>query len=217
VGPLLARYALPPNEIEARSLAYVQAQLGDRLPADPGARAVATRVVYAAGDLALASALRLHPDAVPAAVAALRTGCPVVLDVRMLSVAVETGPLARLGCPLHVAIAAPGAADRARAQGTTRAAAGLELLAAHWAGAVVAIGTAPTALLALLDLLDAGAPPPAAIVGMPVGFVAAAESKDELTRRTVPYIALAGTRGGAALAAAALNALGHLALAVPPP
>jgi precorrin-8X/cobalt-precorrin-8 methylmutase len=216
VGQLLDRYGLPPAEIEARSLAWVESQLADRLPDHPDERAVAVRIVYAAGDLALFDALRIQPGAVAAAVGALRARRSVVVDVRMLGVAVETGPLARLGCHLFVGIAAAQAAERARIWGTTRSAAGMALLAAHWRDGLLAVGNAPTALLAVLDLLDAGCPPPAAIVGMPVGFVAAAEAKDELLQRGVPAITLAGTRGGAAVAAAAVNALGALALAAGP-
>jgi precorrin-8X/cobalt-precorrin-8 methylmutase len=209
---LLARYGRPPAAIEAESLAYVEACLADRLPAEPGARAVAVRVVYAAGDLALIDAVRIHPHAVDRAVEALAARRAVVLDVAMVAAGVTGGPLARLGCPLHVAVAAPEAAERARERCTTRAAAGMAALAPLWAGGVVAVGNAPTALLALLDLVDAGALPPAMVIGTPVGFVAAAESKDELTRRAIPYVTVLGTRGGSALAAAALNALGRLAL-----
>ena len=212
VGTLLARYGLPPAEIAARSLAHVEAQLAARLPADPRERAVVVRMVYAAGDLELADAIRISPSAVVATLGALRDARPVVVDVRMLAVAVKDGPLARLGCPVQAALTATGAAERARADGITRSAAGLARLASRWAGGIVAIGTAPTALLALLDLVDAGRPPPAVVVGTPVGFVAAAEAKDELVRRAIPYVTVAGTRGGAALAAAALNALGRLAL-----
>jgi precorrin-8X/cobalt-precorrin-8 methylmutase len=213
MGHLLARFGLPPAEIEARSLAYVESQLGDRLPAEPALRAVVARMIYAAGDLTLAEAVRFHPGVGEAAIAALCSGRPVVVDVRMVAVAIERGPLARLRCPLHVAVAAPGAAARARAAHATRAAAGMEQLAACWAGGLVAVGTAPTALLALLDLVDTGHPPPAAIVGVPVGFVGAAEAKAELCRRSIPYLTVLGTRGGAALAAAAINALAALAWA----
>jgi precorrin-8X/cobalt-precorrin-8 methylmutase len=209
---LLARYGLPPDEIEAQSLAHVDGTLGERLPAERGARTVAGRMVYSAGDLTLAELIRIHPAAVSAGIAALRTRRSVVVDVRMLAAAVETGPLTRLECKLHVAISAPGAAECARVQNTPRSAAGLTVLAPHWAGGVVAIGTAPTALLVLLDQLDAGAAPPALIVATPVGFVAAAESKAELLQREVPYITVLGTRGGAALAGAALNALARLAV-----
>jgi precorrin-8X/cobalt-precorrin-8 methylmutase len=209
---LLARYGRPPAAIEAQSLAHVETCLAARLPAEPGARAVAVRMIYAAGDLSLLDTLRIHPRAVDRAVEALAARRAVVLDVAMVAAGVASGPLARLGCPLHVAVAVPAAAASAREDGTTRAAAGMAALAPLWAGGVVAVGNAPTALLALLDLVDAGAPPPAVVIGTPVGFVAAGESKDELLRRRVPYVSVLGTRGGSALAAAALNALGRLAL-----
>ncbi|HEY7063914.1 MAG TPA: precorrin-8X methylmutase [Chloroflexota bacterium] len=210
---LLTRYGLPPAEIEARSLAHVEATLGARLPADPAERAVAVRMVYAAGDLTLADAIRISPGAVSAAVNALCGAMPIIVDVRMLAAAVVGGPLRELGSEVLVALDVRGVAERARAEAITRAAAGMALLAPRWKGAVVAIGTAPTALLALLDLVDAGHAPPAIVVGTPVGFVAAAESKAELMRRAIPYVTVEGTRGGAALAAAAVNALGRLALA----
>jgi precorrin-8X/cobalt-precorrin-8 methylmutase len=206
-GSLLARYGLPPAEIEARSLAYVEAQLADRLPHDPLARAVVVRMVYAAGDLTLVDAIRVHPALGPAALAALRAGAPVVVDGQMVAAAIARPALARLGCPVQVAVAAPSATARARALGTTRAAAGIALLAPLWAGGVVVIGTAPTALLMLLDLVAAGAPAPAAIIGTPVGFVAAAEASAALAGTELPHVTVLGTRGGAALAAAALNAL----------
>lgn len=209
---LLARYGLPPDEIEARSLAHVETQLKTRLPSDPGARAVATRMIYATADLSLAPSIQFGGDLIAAAVGTLRSAQPVVVDVRMLAVAVEHGPLARLGCPVEVALQAPGAAERARADASTVTAAGMAILGPVWAGAIVAVGTAPSALLAMLDLVDAGSPPPAAVIATPVGFVAAAEAKHELTLRAIPYVTVLGTRGGAALAAAALNALGHLAL-----
>lgn len=212
-GSLLARYGLPPAEIEARSLAYVEAQLADRLPCDPLARAVVVRMVYAAGDLALVDAIRVHPALGPAALGALRAGAPVVVDGRMVAAGLARPLLHRLGCPVQVAVAAPSAAERARALGTTRAAAGIALLAPLWAGGVVVIGTAPTALLMLLDLVAAGAPAPAAIIGTPVGFVAAAEASAALAATGLPHVTVLGTRGGAALAAAAFNALAARAVA----
>jgi precorrin-8X/cobalt-precorrin-8 methylmutase len=205
------RYALPPAEIERRSLGMVDAALAGRF-ADPDERAVAGRVVYAAGDLALAGALRFTHAAVPAALAALRAGCRVAVDVRMLAAGVDRALCGRLGCELLCAIEAPGVAELARAQGVTRTLAGMRALRPYLDGALVVVGNAPTALLALLDLIDAGTVRPACVVGMPVGFVAAAESKAELLRRDLPAIVIEGTRGGSAPAAAALNALLRLAL-----
>src|SRR5207248_848648 len=135
-----------------------EACLAPRLPAERGARAVAVRLVYAAGDLSLIDAVRIDPRAVDQAVEALAAGRAVVLDVAMVAAGVAGGPLARLGCPLHVAVAAPQAQEQARERDTTLAAAGMATLAPRWAGGIVAVGNAPTALLALLDLVDAGAP-----------------------------------------------------------
>lgn len=208
---LVERYALPPEEIERRSLALVDAALAGRF-ADAAERTAASRIVYAAGDLALAESIRFRGQAVSTAIVALRAGCPVVVDVRMVAAALDRSRLARLGSELVCAIELPGVAELAGEQGVTRAIAGIRLAGSRLNGAVVAIGNAPTALLALLDRIDAGAVAPACVIGMPVGFVAAAESKEALLRREVPAIAVAGTRGGSPLAAAAVNALLRLAL-----
>jgi precorrin-8X/cobalt-precorrin-8 methylmutase len=208
---LLARYGLPPAEIERLSLERIEHVAGPHLPADPGLRYVARRVLYAAGDPDLAQSVRLHPDLVTAGVTALRAGRPIVVDVSMVAAGLRGDALRRFDCHVFVAVADPNVADAARAAGVTRSAMGIRLLQDQLAGALVAIGNAPTALLELLDLIDAGCTAPAAIVGIPVGLVAAAESKDELVRRTTPYATVVGTRGGSPLAAAAVNALLQLA------
>lgn len=204
---LLARFGLPPAEIERLSLERLEAQSGAWLPDEPGARAVVRRMLYAAGDPALVAAVRVHPRAVHAGMAAIRRGAPLIVDVRMVAVAIRQDVRERMGCSVLVALDEPDAARLAARDGITRSAAGFRALAPRLAGAVVAIGNAPTALLALLDLIDDGLPPPAMIVGLPVGLVAAAESKAELVSRGVPYVTVLGTRGGSPLAAAAINAL----------
>lgn len=207
---LLARYGLPPGEIEARSLALVEQLAGSALPADPAARRVAVMMLYAAGDRDLADRLRIHPAAVEAGLAALRAGCRIVVDVRMVAAAVEPAS-ARLGAELICAIDQPGVEAAARERGITRAAAGMDLVADELDEAVVVVGNAPTALLALLDAVDDGRARPALIIGTPVGLIAASEAKDELLERAIPSITVLGTRGGSAIAAAALNALLRLA------
>lgn len=204
---LLGRFGLPPAEIERLSLARLEAQAGTWLPDEPGARAVVRRMLYAAGDPALAPAVRVHPRAVATGTAALRRGAPLIVDVRMVAAAIRQDVRERWGCPVLVALDETDAARLAARDGITRSAAAFRALAPRLAGTVVAIGNAPTALLALLDLIDEGFPPPALIVGLPVGLVAAAESKDELVSRDVPYVTVLGTRGGSPLAAAAINAL----------
>lgn len=208
---LLARYGLPPAEIERRSRALVEAAAGPRLPSEPGARAVASSMLYALGEPELVEAIRIHPAAVAAGLAALRAGRPVVVDVRMVRAGLDSAAFERLGCEVRCALEVPGVDAAAAAGGVTRLAAAFELLAPELDGAVVAVGNAPTALLALLDAVDEGRARPALIIGTPVGLVAAAESKEELARRGVPFVTLLGRRGGSAAAAAALNALARLA------
>jgi precorrin-8X/cobalt-precorrin-8 methylmutase len=208
---LLAQYGLPPADIERRSLARIEVLAGQHLPAEPGLRHVARRVVYAAGDPDLAAAISLHPDLVNAGVAALRAGRPVIVDVSMVAAGLRASALRRWGCEVIVAVAQ--LAPDASASGITRSALGMRLLAGRLARALLVVGNAPTALLEVLDLVDAGNAPPAAIVGMPVGLVAASESKAELIRRPIPWATVLGTRGGSPLAAAAVNALLELASA----
>ncbi len=221
---LVERYALPAAEIEPRSFAIIDGLLpgGPSSVRSDAEWQVVRRVVHTTGDPTLAGLLRLHPEAVAAGVAAVRAGADVVTDVRMVAAGISRGLLARWGGSVRCAIAAPEAAERARADGTTRAVAAMRWLAGQrrpdgrssLEGSIVAVGNAPTALLALLDLIDAGAVRPALIVGVPVGFVAAAESKAELMERGVPYITLPGTRGGSTIAVAAVNAILRLACAV---
>ncbi len=167
---------------------------------------VALRLVHASGEPGIVADLAASPGAGDAGRAALGAGAAVLADTEMV-----VHGVIRAGLPADNAVLctlnAPEIAERARAIGTTRSAAAVELWGDALAGAVVAIGNAPTALYRLIELLDAGAPKPALIVAMPVGFVGAAESKEALIEIGVPYIAIRGRRGGSALAAAAVNAL----------
>jgi precorrin-8X/cobalt-precorrin-8 methylmutase len=207
---LVARYVLPPAEIERRSLATVAKSLAGR-DLDEAELLITVRLAYAAGDTALADLIRISPGSIEAGVAALRTGAPVVTDVHMVAAGLDRARLERLGCPILCAIDAPQVRTAAAASGLPRAVEAIWFLRDRLDGAVVTVGNAPSALLALLDLIDDGAARPALIVGTPVGFVAAAESKEELVKRSIPYITLVGTRGGSPLAAAAMNALLRLA------
>ncbi len=171
-------------------------------------RGVAVRLIHACGMTDLAGDLRFSPGAAEAGRAAIARGAPVICDVEMVRSGIirnRFGAGNEIVCTLNDA----GVAERASASGQTRSAAAVEFWGERLAGAVVAIGNAPTALFRLLELLDDGAPRPALIVGMPVGFVGAAESKAELAAnpRGCEFIAIRGRRGGSALAAAAVNAL----------
>ena len=210
-GPLLRRYGMPPDRIEALSLRRLGELLGQRLPPKEPERSLVARLVYAAGDLALAEQVAISGDAIGAALAALHTGASVVVDVRMVAAGLNHADLARLGCPVLVAVDTPGGSEIALEERITRAAAGMIALRERLDGSVVAVGNAPTALLAILDLVDAGQARPGVIIGLPVGFVAATESKAALLSSGIPCLAVRGTRGGSGLAAAALNHLLRLA------
>ncbi len=168
---------------------------------------VAVRIVHACGMVEITRDLRFHPGFTAAARTALLAGRPVLCDAQMIAHGITRARLSA-GNEIVCTLTDPSVPALARQIGNTRSAAALELWGARMAGSLVAIGNAPTALFHLLDLLDAGAPPPAAIIGLPVGFVGAAESKQALADwGRIPYLICAGRRGGSAMAVAAVNAL----------
>lgn len=200
-------YVRDGNAIYERSFAIIreEAELG-RFSAEEAD--VAVRMIHACGLVEAAYAIDFSPDLVRAARAALKAGAPILCDAEMVAHGVTRARLPagnEVICTLREP-AVPGLAERL---GTTRSAAALELWRDRMEGAVVAIGNAPTALFRLLEMLDAGAPKPAAILGIPVGFVGAAESKDALAAgdHGVPWLVVRGRLGGSAMTAAAVNAL----------
>ncbi|MTD13061.1 precorrin-8X methylmutase [Nakamurella sp. YIM 132087] len=191
-------FAMIRSEIDPAALAHLPAV----------AERVAVRMVHAAGEPELAADLQIHPELVPAARTALAAGAPVFTDAHMVDAGITRARLPA-GNEVVCLLRDPRVPGLAARWGTTRSAAAVSLWGDRLAGAVVAIGNAPTALFHLLELLADGAPPPAAIVGLPVGFIGAAESKEALAAfgRGVPYLTVRGRRGGSALAASAVNAL----------
>jgi len=192
--------------IYARSFAIIRAEtdLG-RFTAEEAR--VAVRIIHACGITEIAKDIIFHPDFTSAAQAALREGRPVFCDSEMVAHGITRARLPA-GNGVVCTLRDPGVPSLAAELGTTRTAAALQLWGERLGGALVAIGNAPTALFRLLELLRGGAPPPAAIVGMPVGFVGAAESKDALAAYgEVPFAVVRGRLGGSAMAAACVNAL----------
>ena len=174
---------------------------------DPYEERVAVRIIHACGMVEAAADIVFSPGAVAAAKTALAAGAPILCDARMVA-----DGITRKRLPADNAVICtlndPRVPDLAQQLGTTRTAAAVELWRDRLAGAVVAIGNAPTALFHLLELIDRGGPRPAAIIGMPVGFVGAAESKEALLADgRVPALVVRGRKGGSAMAAAAVNAL----------
>jgi precorrin-8X/cobalt-precorrin-8 methylmutase len=189
------------------SFATIRAEANlSAIPAD--LEKLAVRVIHACGMTDIVDDLLFSSGAGSAGRAALAAGAPLFCDARMVAEGITRSRLPagnRVICTLNEA----SVPERARAMNNTRSAAALELWRPELGGSVVVIGNAPTALFHLLDMLDDGAPKPALIVGFPVGFVGAAESKAMLAQnsRGVPFVALRGRRGGSAMAAAAVNAL----------
>ncbi|GAB3920587.1 precorrin-8X methylmutase [Microlunatus endophyticus] len=205
--PKLYDYVDDGAEIYRRSFGTIREE-ADLSGFGPDAATIAVRMIHAAGDVRITDDLRIHPDLVAAARGALRSGAPILVDATMIASGVTRSRLPadnQVICRLHDQ-AVPTIARDWR---TTRSAAAVSLWLDDLDGAVVAIGNAPTALFQLLELIDAGAPRPAAIVGVPVGFVGSAESKKALEANPydIPYLVVHGRRGGSAMAASALNAL----------
>lgn len=189
------------------SFATIRAE-SDLCSVPPDAERVAVRMIHACGQTDLGRDLAIHPSLASSARAALIAGAPILTDAHMVASGITR---ARLPADNEVQclLRDPRTSTLASAWGTTRSAAAVSLWQDRLEGAVVAIGNAPTALFHLLEMLDAGAPRPAAIVGVPVGFIGAAESKDALAAHPAqtPYLVVRGRRGGSAMAASAINAL----------
>jgi precorrin-8X/cobalt-precorrin-8 methylmutase len=203
----MSDYLKNPDEIYALSFKTIEEEADlSLIPAN--ARAVARRMIHASGMTEIARNLVISPDFVTAAEVALLAGGKVLVDAEMVrhGIIVKLLPdRERIICTLND----PRTKDLASEMANTRSAAAVELWKPHLPGSIVVIGNAPTALFHLLDIIDAGAPRPAAIVGLPVGFVGAAESKEQLIAnpRGIPFLALRGRLGGSAMAAAVVNAL----------
>ncbi len=200
-------YEKDPAAIYAQSFRTVRAEARlDRFPVSM--QPLAVRVIHACGMVEIADRLAFSAAAAEAGHAALAAGAPVLCDCRMVAAGIIASRLPARN-DVVVTLNDPGVPDLAARLGTTRSAAAVELWRDRLDGAVVAIGNAPTALFHLLEMLDTGVSKPALILGFPVGFVGAAESKAELAAnpRGCEFVALRGRRGGSAMASAAVNAL----------
>ncbi|MZP28538.1 precorrin isomerase [Heliobacterium undosum] len=199
-------YITDPRAIETKSMEIIDGLIGP-LPVSEEERKVIKRVVHTTGDPEFAKLVRWSPGAVPIGIAALARGASVFTDVNMVRVGVNSRLLSVKGGNAVCAISEPRVVAEAERTGKTRAMTAFDLLAPEMNGAVIAIGNAPTALFHLLSLVEAGRCRPALIVGTPVGFVGAAESKEALTQADVPYITVTGNKGGSNIAAAIVNAM----------
>jgi len=194
-------------EIYAKSFATIRAE-ADLARFDPLLSRVVVRMIHACGMVDLAEDVVASPGFAVAARDALRAGAPILCDANMVAAGVTRARLPA-GNAVVCTLAEPEVPQLARELGTTRTAAAMDLWGERLGGSVVVVGNAPTALFRLLELVEAGAPRPAAVVGVPVGFVGAVESKEALATHplALEHLVVHGRRGGSAIAAAAINAL----------
>ena len=206
----IALEQIAPAEIEAKSMAIIAAELGDRaIPADQ--LPVVKRVIHTTADFDYADNLVFSPDAVARGVAAIRAGCTIVTDTQMAWSGVNKRVLEKFGGSARCFMSDPDVAAEARQRGITRAAVSMERAAGLSGPLILALGNAPTALIRACELMDQGKLSPALVIGVPVGFVNVVEAKELLLDTDVPNIVARGRKGGSNVAAAVCNALIYLA------
>ena len=199
-----------PMAIENRSMELIAPHL-EGLGLDERATKLYSRLIHASGDVGYAPITRVHPEAIDRAIEALKAGAHIYTDVEMVRTGINKKKLASFGGEVHCLVADPDVAVRAKTEGITRSMVAMRQFGKDLDGNIVAIGNAPTALFEVMRLVREEGIRPACIVGIPVGFVGAAESKAALAENgIVPYITVEGTKGGSPIAAAAINALMYL-------
>ena len=199
-----------PDEIEKTSFGIIESEAGPH-GFEPDQWAVVARMIHTSADFEYLHTIRFHPMAVEAGIAALRQGQSVITDTNMALAGLRKKDLADFGCKPCCYMASPHVAEMAEKNGTTRAEAAVDAAAETMAGGIYVVGNAPTALMRLISLIRHGRAAPALVVGLPVGFVNAAESKTELLALETPYITNIGRKGGSNVAAAVVNSLVLLA------
>ena len=207
----MTKYISDPTAIEKLSMEIIAPYLA-RLNLDDKTSKVFSRIIHASGDPAYADIIAVHPQAVEAGHKALRRGADIFTDVEMVRIGINKRKIAEYGGAVHCLIADEEVAQKAKGEGITRSMAAMRTFNSRLNDAVVAIGNAPTALFALIEMMEKEHIRPALIVGVPVGFVGAAESKELLAKVSpVPYITVRGNKGGSPIAAATVNALLYMA------
>lgn len=199
-----------PQEIEGKSMEMIDAEIGEH-SFTKEQWPVAQRVIHSSADFELGKSMVFHPDAVQAGINAILNGEQIVADVQMVQAGISKPRLKKFGSDVHVYISDPDVVDEAKSLNTTRAIISMRKGAREVNGGIYVIGNAPTALLELIRLVKAGEAKPSLIIGMPVGFVSAAESKEELAKLDLPFITNIGRKGGSTAVVAALNAISIIA------
>lgn len=204
------QYITDPMTIETRSMEIIAPYLADKSLSEQEIKVV-SRIIHAAGDPDYGNVVVIHPEAIEAGCKALQNGASIYTDVEMVRTGINRRRLAELGGQVQCLIADEAVARIAKEQGITRSMAAIRTFGEQLDGAIVAIGNAPTALFALLELMEQTSIRPALIIGVPVGFVGASESKELLAEKSpVPYITVKGNKGGSPIAAATTNAIMYM-------
>lgn len=200
-----------PSEIENQSFAIIEEEFRERTGINPeelstGSFQIIRRVIHATGDFSFAHSLMFSPACIDAGIGAIRDGRDIYIDVTMGASGISGSILGRFGGSVRCHINDPDVCERARLLGQTRSETALEKIALADVG-IIAVGNAPTALIATMDMVEKGVINPGLIIGVPVGFVNAVESKELLIEKSYPYITNKGRKGGTPVAVAIVNAL----------
>lgn len=201
---------MKPEEIERESFRIIREELGEQ-PFSAAELAVVLRVIHATADFDFCDLLRFSPAAIAEGIQSLRRGCRLVCDVQMIAAGVDRTRLQRFGCRVDCLVDAPDVETTARESDRTRAEVAMRSIGEGLSDAIVVAGNAPTALFEVIRLYETEQIKPALVVGVPVGFVNAAESKEALRRTTLNNITTCGRKGGSTVAVAIVNALLRLA------
>ncbi|PKN63881.1 MAG: precorrin-8X methylmutase [Deltaproteobacteria bacterium HGW-Deltaproteobacteria-15] len=204
---------MKPAEIESRSFAIIESEIPEPRPFKGHEWLVVRRMIHTSADFELLTLTHFHPEAVSRGVEALSRGCLIITDTEMARVGITQNRLSRLGSSVECYINHPEVIEKARKESATRSASAVDYALEKLNGNICAIGNAPTSLLRLLYWMGKGRCNPALIVGMPVGFVNARESKEALMlQKQAPFITIRGRKGGSTLAATVVNQLAEIAL-----
>lgn len=201
-----------PEEIEAESFRIIDSEVPKPWLFENEKWQIVRRMIHTTADFEMLDLVRFHPKAVESGMQALKNGAIIVTDTEMAKRGIPVRRLEPLGCKVRCLMNDERVISRAKADGITRAKAAVDIAVNEIKPEIYVVGNAPTALIRLVEHFDSGAVSPALVVGMPVGFVNAAESKALLMSRDIPYIAIEGRKGGSALAASVVNALAILSV-----
>jgi len=202
---------MKPHEIEQQSFAIIDAEAGPH-EFSPEQWQIVRRMIHTSADFEYITSVRIHPRAVAAGIEAIRRGGTIYTDTNMARTGIRTRDLEAFGVQVQCLMASERIARMAADAGITRAKAAVDAVAGELDNAIYVVGNAPTALLRLIELIVRGTAAPALVIGLPVGFVNAAESKAALLDLDIPYITNVGRKGGSNVAASVVNALTLLAL-----